>query len=359
MPGARRVTSQHSRRRFPANSNSSRLRSPKRHHETGPAQRRLREQDECRGACPAWGPHSACQGEAAVPAPPRNALRGRGSTGVSEHQCRFAQRGRDEAGEFVTSCCPVPLLREASGVTSPPPQPQEAQQWDSPAHPLGTAPGHSGRCPPRPPSTSRHCRRKRPRDRGLAGTEQPCRSVSEHVRGAPAWPHSVQITCQSKAPADQIKESKGPLAGGQARLPLQKPQRGRSVGHAAGCQEQPLCPARGSCREQNLHLTPAGGFRAPGTRACGVLGSWASSCWTAWRRQVHRSHAWRLCCLPAPRKRRREGRTQASQHCGHRCRAGSPWAASGCTVPAQASRQSTSPLRPAGASRRGQGPEVL
>lgn len=259
----------------------------------------------------------------------------------------------------MTSGCPVPLLREASRVTSPPPQLQEAQQRDSPAHRPGTAPGRSGRCPPRPPSTSRHRRRKRPRDRGLAGTEQPCRSVSEHVQGAPAWPHSVQITCQSKAPADQIKESKGPLAGGQARLPLQKPQRGWSVGHAAGRREQPLCPARGSCREQNPRLTPAGTFQAPGTGACGVLGSWASSCWTAWRRQVHRSHAWRLCCLSAPRNRRREGRGRAGQRCGHRRRAGSPWAASGCAVPAQASRQSTSPLRPAGASCRGQGPEVL
>lgn len=41
-----------------------------------------------------------------------------------------------------------------------------------------------------------------------------------------------------------MKKSKGPLAGDQAWLPLQKRRHGQSVGHAAGRWEQPL-PVRG------------------------------------------------------------------------------------------------------------------
>lgn len=103
---------------------------------------------------------------------------------------------------------------------------------------------------------------------GPAGSEEPCRPVTEHVLSTPAQPHAVKITCGSKARGDKIKESKGPLAGDQAWLPLQKPQHGQGVGHAAGRWEQPLSPVQGSSGDAGKGPAADFGRQGPELVAC-------------------------------------------------------------------------------------------
>lgn len=103
---------------------------------------------------------------------------------------------------------------------------------------------------------------------GPAGSEEPCRPVAEHVLSTPAQPHAVKITCGSKARGDKIKESKGPLAGDQAWLPLQKPQHGQGVGHAAGRWEQPLSPVQGSSGDAGKGPAADFGRQGPELVAC-------------------------------------------------------------------------------------------
>ena len=165
--------------------------------------------------------------------------------------------------------------------------------------------------------------------------EEPCRPVPEHVLSVSAQLHAAMITCGSKAPGDKIKESKVPLAGDQAWLPLQKPRHGQSVGHAAGRWEQPLSPVRGSSRGAGK-----GPAFDPGRRISDIRDQ---SSWRARElgeplpgslgqrdragRQVGQSHAWKrsaACPSQGSRKGRQAGRGGAGQRCGHCRRAGSP-----------------------------------
>jgi len=109
---------------------------------------------------------------------------------------------------------------------------------------------------------------------GLAGTRQPRWPVPEHVPSAPTGPHTVKITCGSKTPADKTEESKGPLAGDQAWLPLQKPRQGQGVGYAAGRWEQALCPVQGSSQgaRKGPAFDPGGRISDVGDRSSGRAG---------------------------------------------------------------------------------------
>lgn len=153
---------------------------------------------------------------------------------------------------------------------------------------------------------------------GLAGMEKPCRRVLEHILSAPTRPHSVKITCGSKAPGDKTKESKVPLAGDQAWLLLQKPRHDQGVGHTAGHWEQPLSPMWGSSRDagKGPAFNPSGQISdvrdqsswcagEPGEWLLGSLGrrEWAG-------RQVHQSRARKhsAACLSQGRRKGRQGR---------------------------------------------------
>lgn len=172
------------------------------------------------------------------------------------------------------------------------------------------------------PNASHHHQGKRQQAGNLAGTGEPYRLVLEHA------PSTAENTCGSKAPGD--KESKGPLSGDQAQLPLQKPRHSWVVGHAAGCWEQPLSPIWGSSRGAGACLQSSWvdfGCQGPELVAVCSLG------------QMKRAGQAEPCrdmvrCLQSQgcRKGRQAGMGGAGQAVvtAGRCRTSSPWVASGC-----------------------------
>lgn len=128
------------------------------------------------------------------------------------------------------------------------------------------------------------------------------------------------------------------------------------------------CGAAAGVQGRDPPSTPAGRFQMSGITARGVPGSWASGCRAARGRGTGRAGRYARATpgsapLPSPRASGRAGRRAGEELASAVVTAAgqaAPWAASGCTVPAQGFRQGREhpPARLAGASRWGQGPEV-